>query len=114
MVTLVLVFNLLVATLCFFVAWRIWQLRKALARAANALTLAEQKTHAVLHRAPPAIQRGQVGTYELRQRYQHLERQVQTLKQVMLVLSTAQTVLSGRGVSKLRRSRRRPHSKWFA
>lgn len=92
MVTLVVTINLLLALGCFYLAWKVWQFRRAIAIAADALLIAEQRTHAVLHGAPDAILRGQVGTHQLRQRYQQLEPQYQQVRKALALLSLGQTV----------------------
>lgn len=90
MLIIVLVFNCLLAVVCFYAAWRVWQVRRALAGAANVLTEAERATHNVLYGAPEAIQKGQMGAYELRQRYQQLVPQIQKAQQALALLSLFQ------------------------
>jgi hypothetical protein len=92
MLTVVIVLNVLISLLCLYVTWRVWNLRKALAAAADILTAAERSTHAVLRGAPQAIERGQLGTSALRERYQQLEIQLQKVQQVLALLSLLQGV----------------------
>lgn len=92
MVTIVIAINLLIALLCLYVAWRIWKLRLILARVADTLLAAERSTHAVLYGAPKAITKGQKGVYQLRQRYQQLEPQLQKAQQALALLSFGQTL----------------------
>ncbi|WP_073074261.1 hypothetical protein [Phormidesmis priestleyi] len=92
MVTTVVTINLLLALGCFYIAWKVWQFRRAIATAADALLIAEQHTHAVLHGAPDAILRGQIGTHQLRQSYQKLEPQYQQVRRALALLSLGQTV----------------------
>jgi hypothetical protein len=89
---MVVVINLLLALFCFYLAWKVWQFRRAIANAADALLIAEQNTHNVLHGAPDAILKGQIGTSQLRQRYQQLEPQYQKARQALALLSIGQTI----------------------
>lgn len=101
MLTLVVMFNLLLALGCFYLAWKVWQLRRAIAAVTNALLTAERNTHAVLHGAPNAILKGQVGTHQLRRSYQKLEPQYRQVKQALALLSLGQTVWRQRARSPL-------------
>lgn len=92
MITLVITFNLLLALGCFYLAWKVWQFRRAVATTADVLLLAEKNTHAVLHGAPDAILKGQMGTHQLRQSYQRLEPQYQQVRRALTLLSLGQTV----------------------
>ncbi len=90
MLAFVLLFNFLLAALCLLAAWRVWTLRRTLARVADVLTAAEQKTHRVLQGASNSIGRGQLGIYELRQQVQQLEPQLQQLQRVAELLQLGQ------------------------
>jgi hypothetical protein len=92
MLTVVVVLNVLISLICLYVAWRVWNLRRALAAAADVLTIAERNTYAVLHGAPNAISNGQVGVQGLRERYQQLEVQLQKVQQVLTLLGLGQSV----------------------
>ena len=59
MVTVVVIINMLMSLMLFYVAWRVWQLKRRLVKIADTLTAAERSTHAVLHRAPNAIYKSQ-------------------------------------------------------
>jgi hypothetical protein len=96
MLATVVVINVLLAIGCFYVAWRVWKLRLALSRAANALIAAERSTHKVLSGAPEAILKGQMGSRQLRQSYQQLEPKFQQARQALALLSLGNTVLSRR------------------
>ncbi len=92
MIMTVVVINLLLALFCFYLAWKVWQFRRAIAKAANTLLIAERNTHHGLHGAPDAILKGQIGTSQLRQRYQQLEPHYQKARQALALLSLGQTV----------------------
>lgn len=92
MLTVVLILNLLIAGLCWYVVWRVCQLRRALARATAALAVAERNTYRVLHSAPDAILQGQSKTYQLRGQYQQVLVQLQSVKQILTLLGLVQFV----------------------
>lgn len=92
MLTIVVTLNLLLALGCFYLAWKVWQFRRSIATAADALLIAEQNTHAVLHGAPDAILKGQIGTRQLRQSYEQLAPQYQQARRALALLSLGQTV----------------------
>lgn len=83
MLTLVIVFNVLLALLCWVAAWQVWRLRRILSRVANTLTAAERRTDSVLQSAPRFVLKGQTGSEALRLRYQQLEQQLQQVQQVL-------------------------------
>lgn len=92
MLTVVVVLNVLISLVCLFVAWQVWNLRRVLGAAADAILLAERNTYNVLHGAPEAITQGQMGVGEARESYQQLELQLQKVQQVVTLLSLVQRV----------------------
>ena len=92
MVTVVIGINLLIAALCLIAAWQVWKLQKILARAADALTIAERRTYAVLAGAPKAIAQGQVGTNRLREQYHHLELQLLKAQKILALTGMSRFV----------------------
>jgi hypothetical protein len=98
MVAFVAIVNLLVTLLNFYLAWKLWKLRRAIAKATKALIAAERKTYNVLHRAPPFVLKGQQGTENLRQRYQYLQWQLRQVQQVLTLLLLLPNL--GRGLSR--------------
>src|SRR4028118_543837 len=92
MLTVVVVLNVLISLLCLYVAWQVWNLRRALAAAADVLTLAERNTHVVLDGAPEAISQGQLGIHGARESYQKLKLQLQKIRQVLTILGLVQNV----------------------
>lgn len=105
MVIVVILFNLILAIACLYVAWRIGQLRSALAKAADAMISAERATHRVLAGAPRGILRGQTGIYQLRQQYQHLELRLQRVQKILSLLGLTKVVWQwyGRSAATTRR-----------
>lgn len=93
MLVIVVVFNVLLSLLCLYVAWQIWNIRRALAVTAEVVSLFERNTYNVLHGAPEAISQGQLGVKGLRGSYQNLETQVQQLQRVLVLLGLIQRIL---------------------
>lgn len=92
MLNVVVVLNVLISLLCLYVAWQVWNLRRVLAAAADAVLLAERNTYRILHPAPEAISQGQLGVGGARDSYQQLELQLQKIQQVLTLLSLVQRV----------------------
>ncbi len=105
MVTVVVILNLLISLLGFYIAWRIWKLRRVLGAAADIVARAERSTYQVLHGAPQAISKGQIGVHGLKKRYQHLEFQLQRVQRVLMVLGLIQKTYRSR---RRRRGKRSP------
>ncbi len=92
MLTVVVVLNVLISLMCLYVAWQVWNLRRALRATADAVLLAERNTYNLLHGAPEAISQGQVGIGGARDSCQKLELQLQKFQQVLTLLSLIQRV----------------------
>ncbi len=90
MFAFVLIANLLIGCGCLFVAWQVWRVKSSLAQASETLLSVEQAIYNCLHGAPQSINKGQMGIYQLRQKYQHLEIQLQRAQQVLTLLSFGQ------------------------
>ncbi|MDB9526860.1 hypothetical protein PN498_12745 [Oscillatoria sp. CS-180] len=87
MIKLVIGFNLVIALFGFYVAWRIWQMKRWLMSFTVVLTSWERNTHRVLNpeRTPELILRGQQATAASRQKFAQLARQLQQLQQILAV-----------------------------
>jgi hypothetical protein len=101
MIILVLIFNAILAAMCFYIAWQLWLWRQALAQVADALIDAERVTHEVLNGAPEGILQGQIGSHQLRQSYRQLDSQRRQVQKLLGFLSFGTDLLG-------RRSQRRP------
>ncbi len=82
----IVVANLAIAAFNFYLAWRVWRLRRALAAATRGLLSAEASTHSVLYPAPGYIIIGQRGTRQLRDRYAQLDVQLARLRRLVAIL----------------------------
>lgn len=92
MVVVVVLLNLALALYGFYLACHVWRLRQAFSRAADALIVAERSTYAVLHGAPEAILKGQMGARDLRLRYQQLEPKFQRARQALALVSMGRSL----------------------
>lgn len=97
MVTLVVMFNLLLALLCLLAIWQVWQLRRRLAQVADSLIGCEQRIQAVLSEAPAAISQGQQGTRHLQQQLQQLQLQFLRWRQILSLVRFGLGLWQGRG-----------------
>ncbi|MEH1929055.1 MAG: hypothetical protein V7K14_16370 [Nostoc sp.] len=86
MVILVILVNTLISLILLYVAWRVWQLKRQLAYIADRLTAYESCTHAALNKAPENIYLSQDNIYNLRQKNQALQMQIQQVRQILSLL----------------------------
>lgn len=107
--------NVLIAVGCLWGAWKVWRMKRSLARAADALIAAEQVTHRVLHRAPAAIMGGQLGSRELRHYYRQLKPQLRQAQQVLALIGMGQVLWQRRSPFKrhARLMRKKKLEPWY-
>jgi len=86
MVILVVVINTLISLILLYTAWRVWQLKQQLAHIADKLTAYKSCTHTVLDQAPENIYLSQQNIYNLRQKNQALQTQIQQVQQILSLL----------------------------
>lgn len=91
MVTIVVVINMLIALILFYMAWRIWQIQPLLARIADNLFAYERAIHVVLSVTPQAISTGRLGIRQLRKGPRALD-QLLRIKQVLALLGVGQQI----------------------
>ncbi|MEH2160050.1 MAG: hypothetical protein V7K38_03165 [Nostoc sp.] len=92
MVILVILVNTLISLMLFYVAWRVWQLKQQLAYIADRLTIYETCTDAALNKAPENIYLSQENIYNLRQKNQALQIQIQQVRQIISLLLQGQKI----------------------
>lgn len=92
MLWVVVVSNGFIGLLCLLTAWRLWQLKQRLAKAADKLLMFERSVHRLLNQAPDTISKGHSGLHQLRTNYQRLERQWQRVQQALALLSLGQSL----------------------
>jgi cell division protein FtsB len=88
MLTFVLVVNILLSLLGFYLAWKIWQVSRTLSNVADSIARAEQSTNQGLRQSPTAIAVAEQGTGRLREKYRQLNLQIQQLQKILSVLKT--------------------------
>ncbi|MEH1924776.1 hypothetical protein [Nostoc sp.] len=86
MIILVILVNTLISVILLYVAWRVCQLKQQLAYIADRLTAYESCTHTALNKAPENIYLSQQNIYNLRQRNQALQIQIQQVRQIISLL----------------------------
>ncbi|MEH1778663.1 hypothetical protein [Nostoc sp.] len=86
MIILVILVNTLISVILLYVAWRVCKLKQQLAYIADRLTAYESCTHAALNKAPENIYLSQQNIYNLRQRNQALQIQIQQVRQIISLL----------------------------
>lgn len=85
LVTAVVSFNCLLALLCLGTAWRLWRLGQTLRQLRWMLGDLAQQTEAALGGTRDALVAGQQGAMRLQWRYRRVNRQLQQLRQVLLL-----------------------------
>lgn len=90
MVTIVVIFNLIIAAILLYVARRVWLIRLKLRRINNKLIAIERGIQVALSSTPNAIYRGQMGIYQLKQGNEPLQLQIQRMRQVLSLLTIGQ------------------------
>lgn len=90
MVLTIVIINVLIASILLYVARRIWLLRQRIQRINNTLIAVNRSAGAALAGTPNAIYQGQMGIYQLKQRNEPLQIQIQRVRQVLSLLSVGQ------------------------
>lgn len=90
MVITIVIINVLIASILLYVARRIWLLRQRIQRINNTLIAVNRSAGAALAGTPNAIYQGQMGIYQLKQRNEPLQVQIQRVRQVLSLLSVGQ------------------------
>lgn len=93
MITVVIVINCLLASICLGFAWRLWRLGNDLRLLRWMMGDLTRSTEAALQGATEALISGQQGTQRLQWRYRHMHQQLRQLKQVLVLASWGQTLL---------------------
>ncbi len=92
MVIFVIFFNLALALILLYGAWRVRKLQPVFGRVADKILVYERSTDKVLHRAPMLILKGQLGILRLKQKQQQLQPQLQRVRQVLTLFRLSQQV----------------------
>lgn len=86
MLTFVVVTNVLIASLNFYLAWRLWRWRQQLKKVRQQINLACDQVDTVLPRVPPQIQGVTTHLHNLQERRQRWEAQVNQLQKILRLL----------------------------
>jgi hypothetical protein len=107
-IQLVISLNIAIALFGFYLAWRIWRVKRVLTAATVALTAWERNTHRALNPdiTPALILRGQIATASLRDRYARLEKQLYQLQRIFSLASLGLRLWRAGGLGRRRWSRR--------
>lgn len=92
-VVLVVLNNFLFGIACLWMARRVWQFRRKLARISDQILGIEQAVHRVLYPAPGYLVKAQMSTSKLRDRYAQLGVQYEKIQRILSILSLAQLFL---------------------
>lgn len=90
MVVTIIIINVLIALSLLYTARRLWLLRRRFQRLNNILIAVNRSAGAALAGTPNAIYKGQRGFYQLKQRNEPLQVQLQRVRQVLSLLSVGQ------------------------
>ncbi len=86
MLTAVVIINLLISVVCFYIAAKVWKIRRTIARLEIRIAAIERCSSNVLSKSPDFLGKRQQGTRQLRRRYQQLELQLQQVQQLLGLL----------------------------
>lgn len=92
MLTAVVIINLLISLVCFYIAAKVWKIRRTIARLEIAIAAMERSSSNVLSTSPEFLGKRQQGTLQLRRRYQQLELQLQQVQQLLGLLGLGRTL----------------------
>ncbi len=86
MLVAVIIINVFISLVCFYIAWKIWQMRRKIALCEARITALDRCSTNVLAKSPNFFARKQQGAHQLRRNYQQLELQLQQLQQLLGLL----------------------------
>lgn len=87
MIFFVVTINLLVAIFNIYLAFKIWQIRKIIRLITLIIANCEIYLGYVLNHAPDIIKQRQENVYQLRQRYQLLQLQIQQIRRIIILVT---------------------------
>lgn len=102
MLIAVIIINVILSLVFFFVAWRLRKLKQTMNQVTKSILNADRVTYDVLHATPAALAKGELGTRNLRTRYQQVELQLLRLRQIVQLLSLGQTAWLRQSILKRR------------
>ncbi|MGF1487668.1 MAG: hypothetical protein ACFBSE_11315 [Prochloraceae cyanobacterium] len=95
MLVFAIICNLLIALINLTVAFRLWKLRRLLAKVSEILDLLERSAYYLLYFAPIVITPGQKNARNLKQKYRQLQYQLKLVRQILRFLNLLKKVWPG-------------------
>lgn len=108
MVWIVVGINLLLSLGLLWAAWQVWQMRFALAAAADSVDSWANASQRGLSGSPPAILIVQKGSSALKQKYWAFLPQIQKIRLILFTLGRVQSLIRGMRLHQGYRSKTRP------
>ncbi|MEG4348940.1 hypothetical protein QUA74_04250 [Microcoleus sp. LAD1_D3] len=96
MLTAVVIINLLISLVGFYIAAKVWKIRRTIARLEMRIEAMERSSSKVLSTSPDFLGKRQQGTRQVRRRYQQLELQLQQVQQLLGLLGLGRMLWSRR------------------
>ncbi|MEG3924397.1 hypothetical protein [Microcoleus sp. T3_D1] len=92
----VVIINLMISLVCFYIAAKVGKIRRTIARLELRIAAMERCSSNVLSTSPGFLGKRQQGTRQLRGRYQQLELQLQQVQQLLGLLGLGRMLWSRR------------------
>ncbi len=86
MLSAVVIINLMISAIGFYIAGRVWKIRRTIALFEVRIAAIERCSSNVLSKSPDFWAKRQQGTHQLRRNYQQLELQLQQVQQLLGLL----------------------------
>jgi hypothetical protein len=96
MLIAVVIINLVISGVCFYIAAKVWKIRRTIARFEIGITAIERCSSNVLSMSPDFLGKRQQGVRQLRRHYQQLELQLQQVQQLLGLLGLGRMLWSRR------------------
>ncbi|AFY44957.1 hypothetical protein [Nostoc sp. PCC 7107] len=90
MVTVVVIINILISLLLFYIAWQIWRLKRRIAFITDRLTFYEKCSQTLLSQTPQNLDISQQNLHNLRLNNQSLQFKIQQVRQIVNLLLLGQ------------------------
>ena len=92
MLTAVVIINLMISVLCFYIAAKVWKISRTIAIFEMRIATMERSSSNVLSKSPDFFANRQQGAHQLRRNYQQLELQLQQVQQLLGLLGLGRTL----------------------
>ena len=96
MLTAVVIINLLISLVCFYIAAKVGKIRRTIAGFEKRIAAMERRSSNVLSNSSTFLAKRQQGALQLRRRYQQLELQLQQVQQLLGLLGLGRMLWSRR------------------